>query len=63
MTYETRSISFAEPINALHPDTKKPVKVVGITDEETTNPKLVVLVTGPAGKHAEVLERVDNERG
>jgi hypothetical protein len=59
---ETRSIAFNIPITAIHPQSGKPVKIVGITDEETTNPKLVLLVTGPDGKRAEVVEWVENER-
>jgi len=63
MPHETRSISFAEPIKALHPDTGKPVKVVGVTDEQTILPKLVILVTDVWGTHAETVDTVDNDRG
>lgn len=63
MTYETRSISFHEPIKARHPDTHKPIKLMGITDEETPNPKLVALVVDHLGKRVEVLDWADNEPG
>lgn len=63
MTFETKSISFAEPIKALHPETGKPIKLVGVTGEETENPKLVALVTDVLGKRVEVLEWADNEKG
>lgn len=57
---ETRSISFPTHIPARHPNTKKPVKIVGVTGEETDEPRLVILVTGPAGTHVEVVDSVDN---
>jgi hypothetical protein len=60
MTFETRSISFAEPIEALHPDTGKPVKIVGVTDEDKLQPKLVILVTSVWGTHVETVDAVDN---
>lgn len=60
MTFETRSISFAAPVDALHPDSGKPVKIVGITDENTVLPKLVILVTSVWGTHAETVDTVDN---
>lgn len=59
---ETRSISFATPIKAMHPKTGKPIKVVGVTDEDKGEPKLVVLVTDVYGKHVEVVDYVANEK-
>lgn len=59
---ETRSISIPTHIPARHPMTGKPVKIVGITDENTYEPKLVVLVTGLDGTHVEVVDSVENVR-
>lgn len=59
---ETRSISIPTHIPARHPETKKPVKIVGVTGEETDEPRLVILVTGPGGTHVEVVDAVENVR-
>jgi hypothetical protein len=59
MHYETRSIPLTTPITAVHPETGKPCKIVGI-DESGLQPRLIILVTGPSGTHAEVIDWVKN---
>ena len=58
---ETRSIALSELIKALHPRDRTPVKVVGVTDEETSLPKLVILVNDQFGTRAEVVEDVQHD--
>ncbi|QPC90298.1 hypothetical protein [Mesorhizobium sp. INR15] len=60
MHIETRSIALTTPITAIHPDTGKPCEVVGV-DESSLHPKLIILVTGTDGTHAETIDWVKNE--
>jgi hypothetical protein len=55
----TPVISLAEQIKAKHPETGKPITIVGV-DASMLSPGLIVLHRGPDGIYAEVIEYADH---
>lgn len=52
-------IALSEQVKALHPDTGKPITIVGVDVSSVFGPKLVVLHQGPNGIFAEIIESAD----
>ena len=52
-------IPLSEQIKALHPDTGRPVTVVGVDVSSVFGPKLVVIHRGPNGIYADIVEHAD----
>jgi hypothetical protein len=52
-------IPLSEQIKALHPDTGKPIVIVGIDVSSVFGPKLVVIERGPNGIWAKTIEYAD----
>jgi len=56
----TDVIPLAEQIKAKHPDTGKPIIIVGVDiSASSLDPKLVVLHRGPRGIYAETIDYAD----
>ncbi|OWK18285.1 hypothetical protein AJ88_03580 [Mesorhizobium amorphae CCBAU 01583] len=59
---ETDVIALSTQFDAIHPDTGRLIKVVGIDGSSAFSPKLIVLVTDIDGTHVEALDYVQNKR-
>ena len=58
----TEVIPLIEQLKGLHPKTGKPVTVVGV-EASGISPRLVILIRGPDGIFAEVVDYVDHASG
>lgn len=52
-------IPLSEQIKALHPDTGRPVTVVGVDVSSAFGPKLVIIHRGPNGIRADLVDYAD----
>jgi hypothetical protein len=56
---DTPVIPLAEQIKAKHPETGKPITIVGV-DASMFSPRLIVIHRGPDGIFADVIDYADN---
>lgn len=54
-------ITLPKELKARHPDSGKPITLVGVDLSSVFGPKLVALSRGPNGIYAELLEYADEE--
>lgn len=59
---EIEMIPLSNPIDAIHPDNGKSVKVVGVDLSSSSGPKMIVLVTDVHGTHVDLVDHVKNRR-
>jgi hypothetical protein len=58
---EPSVIPLSEQIKARHPDTGRPVTVVGVDMSSVFGPKLVIIHRGPNGIFAELVDHADEQ--